>query len=138
MLRGILLNSYQWSAKDKLFSVKQKFCSVNAKCGAAKIYGLHLGLSNSNLSSHTFHSRKGTTYEVKWLASLNYPSNKDKEESCLIVASGGIFPTVYSCLTAWRGSSSLAVSFIGHCNRPLSSEFPYRIIVVVEIIWLTL
>ena len=28
-------------------------CSVNAKCGAAKIYGLRLVFSNSNLSSHT-------------------------------------------------------------------------------------
>ena len=26
---------------------------VNAECGAAKIYGLRLGFSNSNLSSHT-------------------------------------------------------------------------------------
>ena len=33
---------------------KIDFCTVNAKCGAAKIYGLCLGFSNSNLSSHTF------------------------------------------------------------------------------------
>ena len=26
--------------------------SINVKCGAAKIYGLRLGFSNSNLSSH--------------------------------------------------------------------------------------
>ena len=34
-------------------SVKSKFCSVIAKCGAANIYWLRLGFSNSNLSSHT-------------------------------------------------------------------------------------
>ena len=31
---------------------ERKFCTVNAKCGAAKIYGLRLGFSNSHLSSH--------------------------------------------------------------------------------------
>ena len=34
-------------------SVKGKFCSVNAKCGAAKMYDLRIGFSKSNLSSHT-------------------------------------------------------------------------------------
>ena len=31
---------------------KKKKVAVNAKCGYAKIYGLRLGFSNSNLSSH--------------------------------------------------------------------------------------
>ena len=34
-------------------SVKMKLCSVDTKCGAALIYGLRLGFSNSNLSSYT-------------------------------------------------------------------------------------
>ena len=44
----------QCSVKGKFFSVKKMFCFVNAKYGAAKIYGLRLGFSNSNLSSHTY------------------------------------------------------------------------------------
>ena len=31
-----------------------KPCSVNANCGAARIFGLGFGLTNSNLISHTF------------------------------------------------------------------------------------
>ena len=33
--------------------LREKFCTVNAKCGAAKVFGLHLGFSSLNLSSHT-------------------------------------------------------------------------------------
>ena len=37
----------------KFCSVNRKFYSVNAKCGVAKIYGLRLGLTNSNLFLQT-------------------------------------------------------------------------------------
>ena len=47
MFRWILLKSSQCS-------VKNKFCSVNTECGAAKIYALRLRFSNSNLFLHTF------------------------------------------------------------------------------------
>ena len=41
LFRRLLLNSLQRY-------LKRKFCSVNVKCGAAKIYGLRFGFSNSN------------------------------------------------------------------------------------------
>ena len=47
LLTWMLLNSQQCS-------VKSKFRTFNIKCGAAKIYGLYLGFSNSNLSSHRY------------------------------------------------------------------------------------
>ena len=40
------------SVKVKCWSVKKTLGTVNVKCGDAKIYGLRLGFSNSNLSSH--------------------------------------------------------------------------------------
>ena len=43
LFRWFLLNR----VKGKLHSVKRKFCAVNTKCGAAKIYGLCPELSNS-------------------------------------------------------------------------------------------
>ena len=42
------------TVKDKYYSLKRKFCSVDLKCGAAKINGLRLVFSNSNLSSNTY------------------------------------------------------------------------------------
>ena len=41
------------TVKQQTGSVKSKICSVNAKCVAAKIYGLCIGFQNSNLSSQT-------------------------------------------------------------------------------------
>ena len=32
--------------------LRANFALLSAKCGAAKIYGLRLGFSNSNISSH--------------------------------------------------------------------------------------
>ena len=53
VFRFILINSKQCSVRGKFCSVKREYCTVSAKCGAAKIYGLRLGFSNTNLSSHT-------------------------------------------------------------------------------------
>ena len=54
---------------EKFLSVKRKFCSVKTKCVAAKIYGLRLGFTNSNLSSHTFtiyiHMFEGFSFDLK-------------------------------------------------------------------------
>ena len=47
---------FRWILRTAVFkycSIKRKFCSVGAKCGAAKIDGLRLGFSNSNISSYT-------------------------------------------------------------------------------------
>ena len=55
-LNGVewILYSYQRSVESKVCSVKR--ISFKAKDGAAEIYGLWLGFSNSNLSSQTlFH-----------------------------------------------------------------------------------